>query len=232
MQGSYIHPQMGSVRYEAHVVSDDPQEQVEQVVAQMSEYAVADSASPEILSDLSRVVPVSHAVRSSLPGGCWTDSRTAAALFYHVQNRMRFQRDEDTVAGLQSMTETPIVEGLVRPVDMAVMERGIGDCDDYAMYLASLLLAAGIPCAFVTVAADPQDPSRFSHVYVAAYTRDEGRIPLDASHGEYPGWETEYYYQRREWPLHPAAGPSPVSAVFAAALVLWICSRARKGEHA
>jgi hypothetical protein len=70
------------------------------------------------------------------------------------------------------------------------------------MYVAALLAAAGIPCAFVTVAADPLDPAHFTHVYVAAYPAPGVRVAMDASHGDYAGWECPNRYGRRvEWPL-------------------------------
>jgi hypothetical protein len=75
------------------------------------------------------------------------------------------------------------------------------------MYAAALLVAAGVSASFVTVAADEADPGRYSHVYVAAYPKGGGRVPLDASHGEYPGWEVESRYgRRREWPVTGGGG--------------------------
>lgn len=187
------HPDLGDVRYELHEVSDDPGEQVAQVIGLMRRYAVEDAQSPVVRGDLAK----------AMAAGPRLD--TVSAIFYYVQSRIRFTKDEQTSSPLRTHTPIPIVEALIRPVDMAGMCNGggcrrVGDCDDYAMYGAALLLAAGIPCAYVTVAADPGDPSRFSHVYVAAYPGGD-RIALDTSHGAYPGWETSAVYERREWPL-------------------------------
>jgi len=102
-----------------------------------------------------------------------------------------------------------------------------GDCDDYSMLAASMLLAEGIPCAFVTVAADSRDPSQFSHVYVVS-RRGGARIPIDASHGPSVGWETPEFYRRSEWPvaqplvvdIDPEKLRLPLLLGLAAALVL------------
>ena len=192
------HPALGIVRYETVEVSEDPQEQVEQVISMMRRHAVEDSRSPVLRADLQQALGYPRP-------GSMTDEDAAAAIFHHVKSRVTFAQDEKTAAQIQGLTDIPIAEAFIRPVDMAGMcNQGecsrVGDCDDYAMYAASLLLAAGIPCAYVTVAADPVDPSRFSHVYVAAYP-GSGRMPLDTSHGQYPGWETGTVFARREWPL-------------------------------
>ncbi len=101
-----------------------------------------------------------------------------------------------------------IPETLVRPIDMRMMAEPQGDCDDFSMMIRARLLALGIPCKFVTVAVDPQDPERFSHVYAVADCSDgrcgpnwSGRVALDTSHGPYPGWEAPNPFGKRaEWP--------------------------------
>jgi hypothetical protein len=72
------------------------------------------------------------------------------------------------------------------------------------MLIAALLTAKNIRCRFVTVAADPSDGYQsFSHVYVAAYAEGR-RMPLDASHGSWPGWEVplKAVGRIREWPVN------------------------------
>ena len=105
-----------------------------------------------------------------------------------------------------------MVEVLVRPRDMAVAKTRVGDCDDYSMYAACLLTALGIPAAFVTVAGDPRAPRYFTHVYVAAYPGGQ-RVPVDASHGKYCGWEAGMEIPvgaKQEWPVgNPLANCGP-----------------------
>lgn len=184
------------LRWEAAVTSDDPDEQVEHAIALMSGYVRADSHTPELLKDAAQAVPAGV---DPIQG-----------IYDFVQRRIRFQRDEVTGAPIAGLTGLPIVEVLIRPRDMATIYERVGDCDDFSMYTAALLRAHGIKSRFVTVAGDPQEPGAWSHVYVAAYPEGRGRIPMDVSHGGYPGWEymegagprkTEWPIEREAWPL-------------------------------
>jgi hypothetical protein len=203
---------LGNVRYEVREVSDDPDTQVAEVIDMMRQYATEDSRSVTLRDDLERALHRHAGDRAS-------DTQKCAAIFRHVKGRIRFTKDNEITAWLQPQVgEVPIVEALIRPIDMALMcEDGtcsrIGDCDDHAMYCASLLCAAGIPCSYVTVAANSQTPGQYSHVYVAAYPQDGSadRVALDASHGAYPGWEVEAgrITRMKEWVVE---GPCGVSA--------------------
>jgi hypothetical protein len=56
--------------------------------------------------------------------------------------------------------------------------------------LASAMLATAalnVPVVIATVAADPRDPGRWSHVFPCAIL-PSGVLPIDASHGVGPGW--------------------------------------------
>ena len=55
------------------------------------------------------------------------------------------------------------------------------------MLVCSFLRAMGVDYCIVTVAASPDDPGRFSHVFCMALL-PTGPLPLDASHGTGPGW--------------------------------------------
>jgi hypothetical protein len=179
------HPALGLVRYQTTEVSDDPDTQVAQVIGMMRDYAISDSTSPEVL----------RAAQASVQSG-----DPVQDVWDWVKARMRFVRDEATAEPLQGWYRDPIVETLVRPRDMAVLQGPQGDCDDFSMYGASLLLAKGVPVAFCTVAADPQAPTVFSHVYLVAYPWG-CRVPMDLSHGSYPGWETTMALRKQEWPV-------------------------------
>jgi len=179
------------VRYSLELASDDPDEQVQQVISTMARYVREDA----------RSIPIRQEAAALVSSG----GDSLSAVFHHVKHRMRFVRDETLGRPWEEASGIPVAEVLVRPVDMATagasynIPAAQGDCDDYVMYAAALLRAMGIETRFVTLAADPQDPSRYSHVYLVAYHQDQ-RIPLDVSHGDYPGWEAPNYYgKRREW---------------------------------
>ena len=79
------------------------------------------------------------------------------------------------------------------------MPEPMGDCDDFSMLVASFLTILGLPVWFVAVAADRDEPDRFSHVYVRTESKDCGSVVMDCSHGAYPGWETDLQFRRLEW---------------------------------
>ena len=197
------HPGLGQqVNYSAQEVSDDPDEQVAQVIGIMSRYVREDAGTPQLRLALNQAL-------SEAPG-----VDLIPAVYSHVKRRLSFVRDEVTAEPF-SFLPLPIVETFIRPVDMAGLANKQGDCDDYVMYLAALLKTAGVPVSFVTVKADERDPSQWSHVYVAAYPQD-GRIALDASHGDYPGWEAGNVYQRKEWGIERRWELVVIAAVIAA----------------
>lgn len=172
-----------SINVEAEVLPDDPDEQVARTIGRMRELAFED-AGTAFIGDLARGFPAGK-------------REGAEAAFWFVRGLVRFQRDAQMVPDVPFAEE--IIEVLIRPVDLLSMSRPRGDCDDFCMALAALLVAQGIGCSFATVAADPRDPSRYSHVYVVAHL-DGGDLSLDASHGRRPGWEVRNVYgKRRLW---------------------------------
>jgi hypothetical protein len=192
------HPDFGvKVAYHFDHMSDDPDAQVRQAVAKAICFIRQDASSEPIRQDAAKAMREGDPIR-----GLWK----------LIKPSIKFKQDADTAKDLD--TDDPrkldIVEVFIRPVDqsMLIALRGIGveDCDGFTMYGACLLTALGIPCALVTVAADPDKPREFSHIYVAAYPDGPGgrRIPLDFSHGEYPGWECPHF-RIREWPVWETA---------------------------
>ena len=198
--------QMGAVQ-----VSDDPDTQVAQVIAMMDQYSDEDSQTPEIRGDALRAAASGDPI-----SGNWAD----------VANRIRFVQDEKTAAPFTSFMKGPIVETLVRPVDMRAMQEPQGDCDDFSMTMRARMLALGIPAGFATVAVDRDDPERYSHVYAIADCSNgvcgpnwDGRVALDASHGDYPGWEAPNPFGKRtDWCIQSAA--SNLGWVFAVGLLI------------
>ena len=110
----------------------------------------------------------------------------AAGAFWWAKHNIKFVQDDLLVARL--LNETDQLELLVTPPVMVRSSRPQGDCDDFTMMVCALLKLLGVGFEIVTVAADGVDPSRFSHVFCRAVLSDGSRIPLDASHGKYPGW--------------------------------------------
>ncbi len=199
------HPDLGAVRYSTTYVSEDPDEQVAQVIGMMARYVREDAGTGAIGRD-ARI-----ALREQRARGDGPVPNPASAVWEFIRGRLTFRSDDEIASPLGiDLSQAPLAEVLIRPVDMAMGARmgiRIGDCDDYSMYAAALLKAMGIKAKFVTVADDPQDPLRFTHVYVAAYYPDGRRIPIDASHRQVGfGLYTDNVYRREEWDIDTGGG--------------------------
>ena len=205
MQRSTVyHPGLGqNVDFQPTFLSDDPDTQVAQTVDLMGKYVRHDAADERIRAD------AFSALQSDDP---------VADIFYHVKRRLAFIHDED-LARPYGPAKWEITEALIPPAAMVRMcDAGQchpqGDCDDFSMYVACLLRVLGYAPKFVTVAADSSQPGRYSHVYAVVYTthqpqpaaanrRQPSRIPLDCSHGQFPGWEVpaSSVTRKREWDI-------------------------------
>ena len=190
------HPGLGRVvNYQVEFVEDDPDVQVAQVVEIMCRYTEADTNEPAVVRQAAQALELGN-------------GDSLAGVWELVRRQMRFVRDEQLAAPLQPFYKDQFVETFIRPVDIAAMCddpqlpcRRLGDCDDFVMYAAALLHTLGVPCKFVTIAADARDPQQYTHVYLAAYQPDGSRVPFDASHGDYVGWEHQGAYRLKEWPI-------------------------------
>jgi transglutaminase-like putative cysteine protease len=208
LTGTAYHPDFGGdVHYAAVPLSSDPDKQVAETINLMRANVRADSYSEPVLRAAQQM--------DTGAGDPLSDA------FYWTAGRVRFQQDEQTAAPLRRLFDDDVVEVLIRPRDLANMARPVEDCDGFAQMLPALLRSRGIPCSFVTIAADAREPNRYSHVYAACYPNGR-RVALDASHGPYPGWEAPNMYgKKKEWPID---GPDWEGlawvAAFAAALLL------------
>ena len=191
-------PALGApIPTEFYQLSDVPDEQVEQTIALMTRFALESADSAPVIAE----VDLALRALSEAPQPP-TAKQIIAALYRQVRYSCRFERDEPKAPAIEAsagLTE-PVVEVVLRPAEMIRLRRG--DCDDFSTLLAALLLCAGIPCGFVTVAADAATPADYSHVYVVAFLPGL-RIPLDATpFGDVPGWEAPNAYgKRRDWPI-------------------------------
>lgn len=119
-------------------------------------------------------------------------------IFWFVKNHIVFREDESILANELGYGD-PVQELLISPVSLLSMPQPQGDCDDFSMLVASLCLASRVHCWFVTIAVDEQQPDRWSHVYCMVET-DGVMYPIDASHGNCPGWQTDrQIFKRGEW---------------------------------
>jgi hypothetical protein len=199
--GTANHPTFGPVAWTGEDIGWDADQQVARTLGIMGQRVREDAADPGFCYWAQQIV---GAVPGEIP-----DMDVVEAAYSHVKGVLQFQRDEVTGAGVGNYPAEEVVEVLIRPREMAkfvAMGVGTGDCDDFTMYLAGILTCYRIPVEFCTVAADGRAPNNYSHVYLVAYPGDgngvRGRLALDASHGEYPGWEVANMFGRRkQWPV-------------------------------
>lgn len=126
-----------------------------------------------------KVYQILGTIVKDLPARDW--NAEVAAIFHWVQQNVRYTRDPSGI----ELFRTP----------RAVLSDGIGDCDDMAIMLAALLMAAGYRCRFRVVGFTE---GSYEHVYVAAgippgepNEEPEKWLPLDPSQPNEPGWEIE-----------------------------------------
>lgn len=226
-----FHPDFGAqVRYEFTWLPDDPDAQVSCTIAKLCRYLLADAQSPIIGEFAGRALELGQGDPIL---GCW----------HLIKSSLRFQQDEASAARLHVLDPRikDVVEVLIRPVDQALLIKlrgqGFEDCDGFELFGGCLLYRMGIPCSLVTVSAEPEEPNRFTHVYIAAYPqgREGPRVPLDFSHGAYPGWECPNAGRLKEWPIGPYYyDHAGLALSFAAILLAYISLKIfnRKGLYA
>lgn len=182
-------------KYSTIATSHDPDGQVAQTMPLIQQYSSEDSTNPLIQN-----VALSYANR--MPGA------TPAQIAYAAtKDHLIFASDQAIAKRATPQVDDFVVEVLRRPIDTVLFNRiegrrPDGDCDDFSMFAASIGAALGADVRFVTVAADPREPSVLSHIY----TIIDG-VPVDASHGPFAGWEvpSEHVSRRVEYPIRPSA---------------------------
>lgn len=187
-----FHPDFGAaaVIIEARPTLED-EDFTAQTIERMSQYAAAAARSP-MIRQAAAMAASGRTSQTSQAGGVWN----------WIRSRVRFRTDEETARPIAADPQN--TEVLIPPEHLLRMTQPFGDCDDFSMLAAAMLLALGIPASFRTVAADPST-DRYSHVYVIAHT-DEGPLPLDCSHGPYPGWQVRAAGKLRDWRIEEEMG--------------------------
>ncbi len=110
----------------------------------------------------------------------------AAAVWAWLKNNIQFVTDDQLL--LETSGRRDELELLVSPSVMVRMQRPRGDCDCFVMTGCSLLICLGVPCVIETLKCQRDEPWRWSHVCFGAVLEDGSVFPMDASHGDYPGW--------------------------------------------
>lgn len=149
---------------------------------------------------LERTARVAVRQFAGLGGGLPTDAASlAGAAFWWCKLYVKFVHHEFIIR--QRLGESGHLQGLISPELLVRMAKPEGDCAIFSECVAAFLTVYGIPFEFVTAAVNPSEPEIFSHVYLYAVLPDGTRLPLDASHGKYPGWQvpSAHVSRRQVW---------------------------------
>lgn len=168
----------GRLQIESTPAADDSDTATRQTVEKMCAYIKAGVADPLVV-DCAAYAWRRFGVGLDSPAmKCW-------AVFWWVKHCIRFRQDEATMfrAGLRDEQDL-----LIAPALLVRMKEPAEDCDGFTMLGAAMLSALNVPVYIATVAASPDDPARWSHVFPVAVLPGGGVLPLDMSHGVGPGW--------------------------------------------
>jgi transglutaminase-like putative cysteine protease len=109
---------------------------------------------------------------ATVPAKDWAGE--LAALFHWVRDNIRYALDPADLETIQGAAET--------------LALGYGDCDDFAVLLATLCECAGHPCAFAALGFDSS--GEFTHVVTLASGAGESDwVCMDATEGFAFGWK-------------------------------------------
>lgn len=118
------------------------------------------------------------------------------ALLSWAQREVPYRRDPIGLEGLQSV-----------PFQLTALAHGAqgADCDDFTVFLGSLLGSIGYKTRFAVTR--PREGFPFGHVYPEVYLPRAGRwVPADATNAAAPlGWEADYA-EKRVFPMQ-LSGP-------------------------
>lgn len=186
------HPDFGQpVSYHFETVPDDPDTQVRIAVQRVIRMALDDCSKPIIQQKAQEAL-------------CLGNGDPVSGVWKAVKPNIRFRQDTDIAQDLyiEDGRKWDPVETFIAPADQAQLislrGRGVEDCDGFTTYGVCLLLALGVPVTVCTVAAERRRPNLYSHIYTVAYPNGQ-RVPMDLSHGPYPGWECPNLGRKREW---------------------------------
>jgi hypothetical protein len=120
-----------------------------------------------------------------VPAASRQQAGVAIADWWWVRHFIHFTEDSRILAKLGG--DPNALEALIDPAVMIRMVHPEGDCDCFSMFLAGLLECQGLDWQIVTLACSRRQPGIWSHVF-PRLVLDGLYIPLDASHGKFPGW--------------------------------------------
>jgi len=158
-------------------VSDDSDEATQATIAEMCRL-IATAVHDPLLQQ------IAGEIKSRWANGSNDPAELSWAVFWWIKHHVKFRLDEGAMLQIGEANQQDL---LIAPHVLVRMPNPSEDCDGFTMLGAALLTILGVPVVIATVAVDPSDPSRWSHVFLCAIVN--GRVlPIDSSHGKAPGW--------------------------------------------
>lgn len=130
---------------------------------------------------------------ATIARGCW----------WYVKRKLQFVHHSKLIADW--FAEKDQLQLLIEPSVLVRMPAAkwamVGDCAIYSMLLCSMLESLEVPWRLVTLAVDPRQPILYTHVFPQAQMPDGSWLTLDASHGQYPGWQVpdDHVFRYQAW---------------------------------
>lgn len=191
-------PPVGSAlwwkRPERFGLTGDPDTDTARTVAIMCDHIKGGAADPVVQQYAQQAAQQFAAVAGeSGPGAL------AACAWWWCKTYIKFVHHESLLQ--KHLGEAGHLQGLISPDALVRMSKPQGDCAIFTDMLCAFLRVFGIKYEIVTVAVNPREPSEYSHVFAYAVLPDGRRLPLDASHGDYPGWQvpSAHVFRRQVW---------------------------------
>lgn len=166
------------ITMERRSVPDDDDIATAETVRMMCDYIRAGIADPVCQAWAGHAVACYGRGSENLAARFW-------AVFWMLKHCIQYRHDEGELFRIGQRNARDL---LTAPAVLMRQAQPKEDCDGFTMAACTLLKLCGIEPFIVTAKVDPQDPSRWSHVFAIAELPGVGLCALDASHGAVPGW--------------------------------------------
>lgn len=177
----------------------NPDRATEQTIAVMIGHIDNEGANDPAVQAAAKAAAVTWRGGPLFPGDLFSPAALAESCWWAAKNAIKFVHHQSQLR--EWLNRADELQLLITPAALVRMRKPEGDCAIFTMLICAFLKCLGVPYEIVTAAVDPNDPELFSHVWPRAVMPDGTRISLDASHGEYPGWQVpkEHIFRLQVW---------------------------------
>jgi hypothetical protein len=159
-------------------VADDTDSLTKATIGKMCEYINSSASDPHVIGAAQYAARGFGRGQSDPYSNAW-------GVFWFLKHRIRRVLDE---GNMFRVGEPGAFDMLIAPSVLLRMSNPAEDCDGFTMSAAAMLKALSVPQCLVSVACDPREPQRWSHVFGMVQLANGDWMPLDCSHGPQPGW--------------------------------------------